>query len=462
MSRDVKFSHTIEHLPFVFSYITIRPERFGALVYNPHLDHELSLSPVEAYIVSLFDGHHSGIQVADHARDHFGLEDAESKKSVFQTMGKLSNAYALGFYDGVAKGRLIEPPINRHTKNGPYLSAPRMVTWEITYACNLRCPHCFTESGSAKNNELDTRSALSLVDKLAEAKILRLLISGGEPFLRPDILTILRKISRTNMRLDIASNGVVLPEKILKGIRDLPVFHVHVSIDGIGKSHDRFRGHPGAFDAACKNIERLQKEGIAVSLSTTVTRQNLKELDRIIDLALDMGCSGFFANAMLPVGRGRKNAGQFQLETDGYRQLYHTLVKRGNELQAKLTISTDMCFPFLFSPPPPHSSLRGHMGCSVGQDTLCIGAEGTVYPCHFLHDFPLGNLMDNDLKPIWNKSHVLQSLRNMKKQDMSGECRHCTYAPDLCNGGCRAAAYLVHGDLKGVDPTCFKSPVADH
>ena len=154
------------------------------------------------------------------------------------------------------------------------------------------------------------------------------------------------------MRLDIATNGVVLPEKILKGIRKLPVFHVHVSIDGIGKSHDRFRGHPGAFDSACKNIERLQKEGIAVSLSTTVTRQNLKELDRIIDLALDMGCSGFFANAMMPVGRGRISAGQFQLETEGYRQLYHTLVNRGDELHDKLTISTDMCFPFLFSPPP--------------------------------------------------------------------------------------------------------------
>lgn len=461
MSQDVQVDHTIEHLPFIFSFITIRPERFGALVYNPHLDHELRLNPVETYIASLFNGHNSSIQVAKKTREHFELEEAESGKNVFKTMGKLSNAYALGFHDGIANARVTDPPLNRFAKSGPYLSAPRIVTWEISYLCNLRCPHCFTESGSAKNDELDTRSALSLVDKLAEAKVLRLLISGGEPFLRPDILTILRRIAKTNMRLDIATNGVELPEKILKGMRHLPVFHVHVSIDGIGKSHDRFRGHQGAFDAACKNIGRLQKEGIAVSLSTTVTRQNLKELDRIIDLALDLGCGGFFANAMLPVGRGRKNAGQFQLDTDGYRRLYQTLVDRGNTLQDRLDISTDMCFPFLFSPPPPNSKSTGHMGCSVGQDTLCIGAEGTVYPCHFLHDFPLGNLMDTDLKSLWKKSRVLQSLRDMQKQDMSGKCRLCAYAPDLCNGGCRAAAYLVHGDLKATDPTCFRSIVGD-
>ena len=462
MSLGAQVDRTIEHLPFIFSFITVRPERFGALVYNPHLDHELRLDPLEAYIASLFNGHNSSIQVAEKNSGTFRVGRGGDGKNVFKTMGKLSNAYALGFYDGIANARVTGPPLNRFAKSGPYLSAPRMVTWEITYLCNLHCPHCFTESGNAKNDELDTRRALSLVDKLAEAKVLRLLISGGEPFLRPDILTILRRIARTNMRLDIATNGVELPEKILKGMRHLPVFHVHVSIDGIGKSHDRFRGHQGAFDAACKRGRRLQKEGIAVSLSTTVTRQNLKELDRIpIDLALDMGCSGFFANAMLPVGRGRKNAGQFRLDTDGYRRLYRTLVDRGRTVQDKLDISTDMCFPFLFSPPPPNAKSTGHMGCSVGQDTLCIGAEGTVYPCHFLHDFPLGNLMDTDLKSLWKKSRVLQSLRDMQKQDMSGECRLCAYAPDLCNGGCRAAAYLVHGDLKATDPTCFRSIVCD-
>jgi radical SAM protein with 4Fe4S-binding SPASM domain len=234
-----------------------------------------------------------------------------------------------------------------------------------------------------------------------------------------------------------------------------------VSIDGIGKSHDRFRGYDGAFDAACKNIQRFQDEGIAVSLSTTVTRKNLNELDKIIDLALDMDCSGFFANAMLPVGRGRKNAERFKLDVQGYRRLYETLVARGVELEDRLAIATDMCFPFLFSPPPEMASSGGSMGCSAGHDTLCVGAEGTVYPCHFLHDFPLGNLMDTDLIALWNKSPVLKNIRNIRKQDMTGACSHCPYAPDPCRGGCRAAAYLVYGDMKAMDPTCFRSPVGD-
>jgi radical SAM protein with 4Fe4S-binding SPASM domain len=443
--------------PFLFSFITLRGERFGAIVFNPFLDEEIILNPLEACIASALTGTNSTRDIENAIGASFNLSGRESEARVSRTLRRLSGIIALGFREGVSTDGPVMIKKPRYSKKGPYLSAPRSVTWEVTYACNLHCPHCFTESGTAGTDELDTRTALKLVDALADAKVLRLLISGGEPFLRPDILTILRGIADTGMRIDIATNGRYLPKKVLAGLRDLPVFHAHVSIDGLGDKHDRFRGSEGAFEAACGTVRKLQEEGVDVSLSTTVTRENIDELDRIIDLALALGCGGFFANAMLPVGRGRRNADRYMLDVNGYYRMYRILVKRGEELRDKLAISTDMCFPFLLSPPVAGRSPGESMGCSAGNDTLCIGADGTAYPCHFLHDFPLGKLPGEPLDRIWKKSPVLEGLRSLRKQDMAGECRECGYAPVPCRGGCRAAAYLADGDIRGKDATCFKT-----
>jgi radical SAM protein with 4Fe4S-binding SPASM domain len=330
-----------------------------------------------------------------------------------------------------------------------------MVTWEVTNACNLRCPHCYNKSGIASDSEINTQDAFSLIDMLADAQVLRLLITGGEPFLRPDIVPILRKASETKMRLDIATNGVVLPKKALNAMRELPVFHVHVSIDGIGEPHDIFRGKKGAYDEACKNIHRLIDENITVSLSTTVTKNNLYELEDIVELALDLGCSGFFANAMLPAGRGADNVDRFRMDTNEYKRMYKILVDKSKELKGRLAISTDMCFPFLFASAPVRTNSDGRMGCSAGLDTLCIGADGTAYPCHLLRDMPLGNILDMGIRSLWKDPPALRELRDLQKKDMKEPCHSCRFAPHPCVGGCRAAAYLEHGDLRAMDPTCF-------
>lgn len=450
-------SRSEAYLPFIFSFITVRQERFGAIIYNPYLDMELALDPVEAHIVGLCNGRNDVRDIEAAVRDKFTLKEQDSRRRVFFMMNRLSKAYALGFGSKADTAGKYDGARRRFPKNGPYLSSPKMVTWEVTYACNLHCPHCFTESGRPGNNELDTEGAFLLIDKLAEAKVLRLLITGGEPFLRPDILEILEKVSTTGIRLDIATNGIELPDRVLKGIRNLPVLHMHVSMDGIGMSHDRFRGRRGAFEAACRNIRRMQDENINVSLSMTVTGQNIDEVEQVIDLALEMGCQGFFANAMLPVGRGKKIIHEHPLGADDYYRFYRTLVEKGKELRGRLEISGDMCFPFLFSSPRKGMSTSGSMGCSAGYDTLCIGADGIAYPCHFLHDFPLGDLTETSLMSLWKNSPALRDMRNVRKQDMAEPCHSCQFAPGACRGGCRAAAYLVSGDLRGMDPTCFKS-----
>jgi radical SAM protein with 4Fe4S-binding SPASM domain len=336
------------------------------------------------------------------------------------------------------------------------LSAPKTVIWDVTYACNLSCPHCLTNSGRKGRRELDTKEAFHLIDVLSAAKILYLSLTGGEPFMRDDILELLAYLAETGMRVAIATNGFHISPKTIKGLRDLPVFQIQVSIDGIGEQHDRFRGRDGAFESACKALRRFKDEGLSTSVNTTATAQNIDRLEGVIDLAVELGCDAFKAIPFIPAGRGKPNKSKLELDRQGSLKLCRTLAKKSRELAGRINISTESTFLFLLNPPVISNVVDGRMICSAAHDELSIGADGTAYPCPFLHDYPLGNLLTDSIARIWHESTVLNDLRMLQKEAMSGPCRSCEYAPEHCRGGCRASALLGYGDIKGSDPLCFK------
>jgi radical SAM protein with 4Fe4S-binding SPASM domain len=295
-----------------------------------------------------------------------------------------------------------------------------------------------------------------MVDKLADAKVMYLSLSGGEPFLRHDILDILNHIAHSGMRVDIASNGFRIPPGIIRALRDLPVFHIQVSIDGIGEAHDRFRGKPGAFEKSCRTLRQLKKEGISTSISTTATARNIDHLADLVDLAVALGCDSFKAIPFIPAGRGKRHNKELWLGPEGALKLSRTLAEKQRELEGRLNLSTEAGFLFLLDRPSTSQTFGGPMTCSAGYDTLSIGADGTVFPCPFLHDFPLGNVLTDSLSGIWHESSLLNQLRTLNKEEMTGPCANCEFSPLHCHGGCRAAAYFACGDLKGSDPLCFK------
>ncbi len=442
-------------IPALFSFITLRQERFGALAYNPYLGKDVELDPAEAYFVGLCNGSNSFSRIEWILKKRFNMPETECLDIISRSIGKMSKIFALGYGEGKEAVRPVMPHRASFPGEGPYLSAPREVTWEVTYACNLRCPHCFTDSGSARKNELDTGECLAVIDQLADARIFSVLLNGGEPLLRPDILTLLRRLSATKMRVDIGTNGVNVPDRMLDRLKEYHVAHVHVSIDGIGDAHDRFRGKKGAFDAACGTIRKLKERHVSVSISTTATAQNLDEIDGIIDLGVELGCKGFKAIPFFTVGRGRANDNALRLGPDGYYRLYKTIVERQKGLKDTMGIHIETCFPFLFDNAPKAMPRDGWMGCAAGYDALCLGADGTIYPCPFLRDLSLGSIRQSKLIDVWRTDAMISSLGSLRKSDMGRPCRSCDYAPGPCRGGCRAAAYLEHGDLKAVDPHCF-------
>lgn len=441
--------------PNIFSFITLRKENFGAILFNPYLGIEQDLSFAGAYTALLCNGRNSCSQIITQLQKQFSLSRDQAVKEFESNLSVIDNMCALELFDSV-NDQSVAVEVDQFPSQS-CLTAAKSVIWDVTYSCNLSCPHCLTNSGEKSLQELNTKQAVSLIDQLACQKVLYLSLSGGEPFLRKDICQLLKHISQTGMRMDVATNGLVLPEKILNCLKKLSVFQVQVSIDGIGASHDSFRGLKGAFTASCETLRKLKQEGIDISISTTATSQNLNELERIIDLAVNLGCCGFKAIPFLAAGRGKHYQKQLQLSKQQSLQFCQLIVRKSKELMGVINIATETSFSFLLDGQDyTTADLDGGMVCSAGYDTLSIGADGTVYPCPFLQEFPLGNLRHESLRNIWLNSKVLRTLRTLKKKDMCAECKSCSYASSLCSGGCRAAAYISSGSIRGKDPLCFK------
>ena len=268
--------------PALFTFVTLRQEAYGGILFNPYLSAEIELDEPEALMTGMCTGTYAVGEIRAECQAAFGLTAEAAVWKWDQTLAKLNSASAVQFIEKTLSGTSA-PPKPVATIGAPTLSAPKTVIWDVTYACNLSCLHCLTNSGRKTSKELDTKAALGLIDVFADAKILYLSLTGGEPFARSDILELLVHLADTGMRVDIATNGFHVSPKIIRGLRHLPVFQIQVSIDGIGEQHDRFRGREGAFEKACEALRRFKDEGLSTSINTTATAQNIDRLGDLID-----------------------------------------------------------------------------------------------------------------------------------------------------------------------------------
>lgn len=446
----------VKWYPKYYSFITLRLERFGALVFNPYTGSELELTREEASIARQFNGENSLAEIISNCTGMYCLTFLAARQKANSVVQKLIGIGAVKLHAQRQIPILLECNEESNKPYGwehPLYRAPKSAIWDITYLCNLKCPHCLTSSGSKRNGELTTEDAFKLMDVLAEAKLLTLSLSGGEPFLRKDIAELIAYAAQKNIRTDIASNGVELDHRILYKLRNLPLFQVQVSIDGIGEKHDAFRGRKGAFASVLANIKILKEEGISVSVSTTATKDNFNCIAEIVDLAAEMGCNAYKAIPFLPAGRGKEKR-NLVLSPQHYMNLCQTLLEKAEKYAGRMKIATETTFAFLLTEKPPQENLQGYMGCSAGHDTLSIGADGTAYPCPFLQVLPLGNLLQTSLKELWRSSSILRELRGISKDMLASPCKMCKFAPLYCRGGCRASALFNSGSLYGYDPMC--------
>ncbi|MHC1635217.1 MAG: radical SAM protein [Candidatus Methanospirareceae archaeon] len=322
---------------------------------------------------------------------------------------------------------------------------PHLISWNVTFKCNLRCPHCYIDAEErARKEELSTEEGKMLIDQIVElfsdkgSSGTILILSGGEPLLRKDIFDIAAYGTEKGLIVAMGTNGTLIDKEVATKLRESGVRKVAISIDScIPEKHDSFRGVKGAWRRAIEGIRACISSDVDVQVNTTVTQQNYDEIDEIMDLAEREGASSFHLFFLVPTGRGVKMK---DISAEMYeRMIEHVLMKIG---ERKLEVRP-VCAPqFMRIASQKGLDLRRWTrGCIAGISYCRIYPTGEVTPCPYL-PIKLGNIRETHFKEIWFHSPILKMLRDF--DNLKGKCGICEYR-EVC-GGCRARAYGLTSD----------------
>ena len=344
---------------------------------------------------------------------------------------------------------------------GPSL---RLVAWEITRNCNLSCVHCRASATMGPyEGELDTQAGFRLLDQIKEVGDPIIILTGGEPLLRPDIFDIASYGTDLGLRMVMAPNGTLITEETAAKMVESGIKRISISLDGATrKVHDRFRGVEGAFKGALKGVELAKKAGIEFQINTTITKSNLDQIPAIQELAVELGAVAHHIFLLVPTGRGKyivdKEINALEYE-DTLNWFYDQREK--TPLQLKAT-----CAPHYYRILRQNAKRDGKKvtfethgldavtrGCLGGVGFCFISHTGIVQPCGFL-DLNCGDVTKQPFHEIWNNAEIFQNLRNF--DGLTGKCGACEYRK-VC-GGCRARAFEATGDYMAEEPLCSYQP----
>ncbi|HZP23057.1 MAG TPA: radical SAM protein [Terriglobales bacterium] len=382
---------------------------------------------------------------------------------------------------------------------------PRLIFWEVTKGCNLRCIHCrATATELMSPNDLPTGKALNVISQIADFGNPILVLSGGEPLYRHDIFQLAEYATSRGLRAALATNGTMVTKDIAQKIKDSGIKRVSISLDGAdATTHDAFRGIPGAFEAAIYGMKNLQQLGVSVQINTTIARHNAHQLPEVLTLARSLGADALHTFLLVPVGCGVDIAAEQMVPPDEYERMLNWFYDQSlnGDIELKATCAphyfrvlrqrraadrmagrapaappsvshhggigpTDMTMPGSTgislrpggSPPAGHTGHPGDMnamtkGCLAGTGVCFISHEGEVFPCGYLPALA-GDLRKQSFAEIWNDSEVFGMLRD--DDNLKGKCGCCEFR-HVCMG-CRARAFAATGDYLAEEPFCIYQP----
>ena len=317
---------------------------------------------------------------------------------------------------------------------------PLVMSWNVTRRCNLKCPHCYINATNEElRNELTTEEAKNLIDQISEVSRPLLILSGGEPLLRKDILELIRYGTEKGLRMGLGSNGSLIDATVARQLKAAGTKTVSISLDSVNpQNHDDFRGVPGSWQKAVNAIKALRENGLLVQVNTTVTQQNQHEIDEIMTLAEQLGVENFHLFFLVPTGRGAKI-------TDISPEFYENMIRTAFAKTArhKLNVRPSCAPQFMRIAKDMGLDMRQWIrGCIAGLYYCRVYPNGDVTPCPYL-PVKLGNVREKTFSQIWFQSEVFKNLRDPGA--LKGKCGACDYR-GLC-GGCRARAYGLSSDF---------------
>lgn len=356
-----------------------------------------------------------------------------------------------------------DPGVHR-TPPGP------VVIWNLIRRCNLLCRHCYSISGDVDfPGELTTAQVFSVMGELKAFRVPVLILSGGEPLLRPDIYEISKRAKDMGFYVGLSTNGALIDDNHAARIREVGYDYVGISLDGIGEVHDRFRGKAGAFDASLAAVRRLKAIGVKIGLRFTMTMENATNLEPLLDLAASEDVDKIYLSHLVYAGRGNKNRGT-DAEWQITRNAMDLLIERAwADIEAGtgreyVTGNNDADGVYLLKwARENHPGKADHLelllkrwgGNASGLNIANIDNLGNVHPDTFWWHYTLGNVLERPFPEIWSdvSDPVMAGLKQ-RPRPVKGRCGQCAHL-DICGGNTRVRALQLTGDPWAEDPACY-------
>jgi heme d1 biosynthesis radical SAM protein NirJ len=345
-----------------------------------------------------------------------------------------------------------------------------VVIWNLIRRCNLTCKHCYSISADIDfKGELSTAEVFTVMDDLKAFRVPVLILSGGEPLLRPDIFDISRRAREMGFYVGLSTNGTLIDAHNIDAIAAIGYDYVGISIDGVRETHDRFRRKEGAFDASMAGIRLCRDRGIKVGLRFTMTEDNAAELPDMLQMMEDEGVNKFYLSHLNYAGRGNRNRDsdvRLNITRDAMDLLFRTAMSHAElgDDREFVTGNNDADGVYLLQWVKQHypdqaehiaAKLRHWGGNSSGVNIANIDNLGDVHPDTFWWHYSLGNVRKRPFSEIWmDTSDPIMAGLKAQPRSIKGRCGSCRYF-DICGGNTRVRAMQLSGDPWAEDPACY-------
>ena len=353
------------------------------------------------------------------------------------------------------------------TMNTTPFTRPYVISWNLTYRCNLACEHCYLDAGGtplvktenfADRSELSTEECFKVIEEIAAfAPECLTILTGGEPLLRRDILDIVQRAAARELWVVVGSNGVRITENVAQRLAEAGARGLSLSLDALDANrHDAFRRVRGAWQNTVEGAEILNRTGLPFIVQTTAGSHNVGELEQIADFAHDrLAAKVWNLYFLVPTGRGQFVS---DITPAQYDDVLASLYRIQRKYEQRMLVNAK-CAPHYIKTmlengrPPARTYSGGAGGCPAGTHYMGIRPNGDVTPCPYLPVFA-GSLRRSSLADLWTTSELFANMR--QRSSLGGRCGDCEMNAQC--GGCRARAYGMTGDMMAEDPLCTHTP----
>lgn len=362
-------------------------------------------------------------------------------------------------------------------KNGHYPVVTRrgapagpVVIWNLIRRCNLTCKHCYSLSADHDYaGELATQEVFGVMDDLKAFHVPVLILSGGEPLLRPDIFEIAERARAMRFYVGLSTNGTLIDEPMAERVAAAGFDYVGISLDGIGATHDKFRRLDGAFDRSLAAVRHLHARGVKVGLRFTMTAMNAHDLPALLQLMQTEAVDKFYFSHLNYAGRGnihRARDAQFAATREALDLLFETAwadaAAGGDKEFVTGNNDADGVYMLQWARkrfPRWAGALRERLvawgGNSSGVNVANIDNLGNVHPDTMWWHHTLGNVRERPFSAIWaDTSNPLMAGLKERPRKVGGRCAACAHFA-ICGGNTRVRAEQVTGNPWAEDPGCY-------